>query len=151
MDLQLTSLEQLKKIAEGELIPLPRFTDDIPFVVRAKRVSLLNLIQKGVIPNTLLSAAEELFYGKQASKAVNMDELTNVMSIMAKSCLMEPSVEQLEEIGLELTDQQLVALFNYSQEGLKAIEKFRPKSENTVNNNNEQEVPSEAEPTAESN
>lgn len=143
-DLQVTSLEQLQQIAKGSVIPLPPFDGVTPFVVRAKRPSLLNLVQKGVIPNTLLSAANELFYGKSSTgKETDMKEITNVMMIMAKETLIEPSVEQLDELGLELTDDQLVAIFSYTQQGLKAVEKFRTKSENTNSNNDGETVSSE--------
>jgi hypothetical protein len=39
-------------------------------------------------------------------------------------------------VGLELTDEQLVALFNYTQNGLKEIEKFREKSKDNVHTGN---------------
>lgn len=126
MELKVTSLEQLKQMAECDVIELPRFKADIPFVVKVKRVSLLNLVRKGIIPNKLLSAAEELFYGKSSNKGnVDMKTLTDVMFIMAENTLVEPSIKDLEEVGLELTDEQLVALFNYSQKGVEELESFR--------------------------
>lgn len=124
--MEITNLEQLKQMAECDVIELPRFKSEIPFNVKVKRVSLLNLVRKGIIPNKLLSAAEELFYGKQSSKGnVDMKSLTDVMFMMAENALVEPSVKDLESVGLELTDEQIVALFNYTQEGLKDLESFR--------------------------
>ena len=38
---------------------------------------------------------------------------------------MEPSLAEIESVGLELTDDQMMALFNYSQVGTKALESFR--------------------------
>ncbi|QBD86004.1 esterase, partial [Clostridium tetani] len=109
----------LKKMAEYDLIELPRFKQEIPFVAKVKRASILNLVRKGIIPNKLLSAAEELFYGKTSNKGnVDMKTLTDVMFIMAENALIEPSIKDLEEVGLELTDEQIVALFNYTQEGV---------------------------------
>lgn len=133
MDLKVTNLEELKKIAEGEVISLPEFKQGMPFNARVKRVSLLNLIRKNVIPNQLLSAAEELFYGKQSSKGADIKELTHVMLIMAENALVEPSVEELETIGLELTDEQIVALFNYTQEGIKSLAPSDTEPEDNVN------------------
>lgn len=149
--MEITSLEQLKIIAEGDVIELPRFNDDIPFIVKVKRVSLLGLLRKGVIPNTLLSAAEELFYGKKSSKGVDMDQVTNVMFVMAENTLIEPSIKDLTSVGLELTDEQLVALFNYSQKGLKAVQKFRTESEDNVSVENVETLQSKAEPNNKSN
>ncbi|GAA0062969.1 esterase [Clostridium sp. CTA-1] len=132
MDLKLTNIEDLKKVAQGEVIQLPQFSQGIPFNARVKRVSLLNLVRKGVVPNKLLSAAEELFYGKQSSKEnVDLAQMTDVMYIMAENALVEPSIEDLKSVGLELTDEQIVALFNYTQEGVSELDSFREEPENT--------------------
>lgn len=142
--MEITSLDQLKVMAKGDIIELPRFKEDMPFVVRVKRISLLGLMKKNVIPNTLLSAAEELFYGKKASKGVDLDQLTNVMYIMAENALVEPSMKDFESVGLELTDEQLVSLFNYTQKGLEGIKTFHTNSEDTVNTVNGQAIQTEA-------
>ncbi|EPY6467520.1 esterase [Clostridium sporogenes] len=137
MDLKVTNIEDLKKVAQGEVIQLPQFSQGIPFNARVKRVSLLNLVRKGVVPNKLLSAAEELFYGKQSSKEnVDLTQMTDVMYIMAENALVEPSIEDLKSVGLELTDEQIVALFNYTQEGVSELDSFREESENTECNIN---------------
>lgn len=138
--MEITKIEDLKKMAEYDVIELPRFKQEIPFNAKVKRVSLLTLAKKGVIPNQLLSAAEELFYGKKASTGVDLKQLTEVMFVMAENALVEPSIKDLEEVGLELTDEQLVALFNYTQNGLKEIEKFREKSKDNVNTSHKQTV-----------
>lgn len=131
--MDVTSLDELRQIAQGEVIPLPGFFSDKQFNARVKRVSILGLVQKGVIPNSLLSAANELFYGKNSNnKNVDMKEISNVMIIMAESALVEPSADQLKGMELSLTDEQIVALFNYTQKGLKAIEKFPKDTENNV-------------------
>ncbi|APF27003.1 hypothetical protein NPD7_37 [Clostridium sporogenes] len=137
MELKVTNIEDLKKLSQGEVIQLPQFSQGIPFNARVKRVSLLNLVRKGVVPNKLLSAAEELFYGKQSSKEnVDLAQMTNVMYIMAENALVEPSIEDLKSVGLELTDEQIVALFNYTQEGVSELDSFREEPENTECNIN---------------
>ncbi|MBU3185659.1 esterase [Clostridium estertheticum] len=142
--MEVTNLEQLKQMAEADILELPRFKKEIPFNVKVKRVSLLNLVRKGVIPNTLLSAAEELFYGKKSSKGVDLKEMTNVMFILAGNALVEPSIEQMKEAGVEFTDEQIVAIFNYTQEGIKEIEPFREESEDNVHTGDKQTVQAEA-------
>jgi len=145
--MEVTSLEELREIARGEVIPLPGFTANKPFAVRVKRVSLLGLVQKGTIPNTLLGAANELFYGKSSTnnnKSVDMKELTKVMTIMAESALLEPTAAQMKELELELTDTQIVALFNYTQEGFKGIEKFHKESTNNVSSDDGEKLQNKA-------
>jgi hypothetical protein len=143
--MEVTSLEQLKLMAECDVLELPRFKPDMPFIVKAKRPSLLELIRQGKVPNKLLSAAEELFYGKQASRGVELDQLASVMNIMAESALVEPSMEDLNSVELKLTDEQLIYLFNYSQKGLNAIQPFSTKSEDNVNTGDVQAVQTETE------
>lgn len=140
MELKVTNMEELKKMAECDVIKLPRFKAEIPFNVKVKRVSLLNLVRTGTIPNKLLSAAEELFYGKQSSKGVDLKQLTDVMFIMAENALVEPSVKDLKSVGLELTDEQIVSLFNYTQEGLKDLESFREEQKDNVSDSDKQTV-----------
>ncbi|EQB3101461.1 esterase [Clostridium botulinum] len=131
MNIQITNLEDLKKMAEYDVIELPRFKQEIPFNAKVKRVSLLSLVRKGIIPNQLLSAAEELFYGNTSNKGkVDMKSLTDVMFIMAENALIEPSVKDLEGVGLELTDEQIISLFNYTQKGIEEIEGFREEPKN---------------------
>ncbi|MGY0372474.1 esterase [Clostridium sp. JNZ J1-5] len=133
--MEITNLEQLKQMAECDVIELPSFKKEIPFNAKVKRVSLLNLVRKGIIPNKLLSAAEELFYGKQSSKGnVDLAQLTNVMFIMAENALVEPSIKDLQEARLELTDEQIVALFNYTQRGVEELESFRQEPKDNVGN-----------------
>ncbi|KEH98251.1 hypothetical protein [Clostridium massiliodielmoense] len=133
-NLKVTSIEELKRMALPDIIELPPFKEEIPFVAKVKRVSLLNLVQKGVIPNALLSAAEELFYGKESSKGVDMQQMSKVMAIMAESTLVEPSIKDLKQVNLELTDEQLITLFNYSQQGLKGLSTFHSEGEDTEHN-----------------
>lgn len=40
--------------------------------------------------------------------------------------LVEPTLDQIEECGLKLTDEQLTVLLNYSQQGVKDLERFCP-------------------------
>ncbi len=62
--------------------------------------------------------------------------MTNVMYIMAENALIEPSIEELKNVGLELTDEQIVALFNYTQEGVNELDSFREESEDNERNIN---------------
>ena len=143
-----TSFEELKVMARGEVIPLTGFIAGKPFNVRVKRVSLLGLVQNGTIPNTLLSAANELFYGKNSNKSNNKDadmkELAKVMTLMAESALLEPTADQMKELSLELTDQQVVELFNYTQKGLEGIAKFPTNTADNVSADNGETLQNEA-------
>ena len=89
---------------------------------------MLGLVANGEIPNPLLNAAYILFNGAKTSKdVINMKEQKELLTIMAKAAMVEPTYAELEEIGLELTDTQLLEIYNYTQIGVKALTSFRTK------------------------
>ena len=50
-----------------------------------------------------------------------MKEQKELLTIMAKAAMVEPTYDDLEKIGLELTDSQLLEIYNYTQIGIKAL------------------------------
>lgn len=129
-NLKVTSIEELKKISKGELVELPGFVDGTNFVVRLKRPSLLIMAKSGKIPNGLLPQTNKLFTGGLNSVTKGNDdemltELFNILEIVCKESLVEPTYDELVENGIELTDQQLLAIFSYTQRGVKSLENFR--------------------------
>ena len=132
MSLQVTSLDALKEIAKGEVVELPGFSST-SFIARLKQASLVNLVASGKIPNKLLGLATTLFnsdtekLNKHLEKKDGIADMYEIMKIMAGACLVEPSLKDIEEAGLELTDIQLTAIFNYSQRGVNGLESFRNK------------------------
>lgn len=127
---QVTSLEQLTLYAQGQVIELPPFAEGQPLVARLKRPSIMVLARSGKIPNALLSAATELFTGKQdKGDPIDLSEIMGVVEVICEASFVEPTYSQIKEAGLELTDEQFMAVFNYSQRGVKALEPFRKESE----------------------
>ena len=128
-----TSIEKLKKIAQGQEVELQGW-DEEPFVCVLKRPSLLGLVENGDIPNPLLHAAYILFNGSDNPKdQVNLKEANDLYRIIAKAAMVSPTYEQLEEIGLELTDMQLLEIYRFTQLGVKSLISFRTKQEDTKN------------------
>lgn len=127
--MQITTLSDLQSYAAGTVIRFPDFAEGQPFVARTKRPSLLVLAKSGKIPNSLLTTAGELFAG--GNKALDTDnenmlgDMYEIIRIIAESSLIQPSLADIESAGLELTDEQLMAIFNYCQAGVKALESFR--------------------------
>lgn len=138
-----TSLSDLQRYALGELVELPGFVANEPFRVRLRRPSLMVLAKSGKIPNSLLSAANQLFTGKEnSSDPVDFSETTRVMELICEASMVDPTYSQLQEVGLDLTDQQMVAIFGYSQRGLEALSSFREKpSEHKVPDRDVQDIP----------
>ena len=127
--LKLTSIEELKKYANGTVVELPSFSEGQPFVARLKRPSLLSMVKQGKIPNTLLVRANELFVQTGAGFDVEeenmMEQMFDVLELMASETFVEPTYDELKEAGIQLTDEQLMFIFNYAQQGVRALESFR--------------------------
>lgn len=133
--LKITSLSDLQKVAQGEVVELPGFNESIPFVARLGRPSMLKMVGDGKIENSLLNTATSIFNGTTEGKEDKnedfLKEMYNVMRKFADACLLEPTLEDVEGAGVELTDEQLMAIFNYSQRGVSALEKFHQEPEHT--------------------
>ncbi|MCD3223785.1 esterase [Clostridium botulinum] len=144
-NLKITSIEDLKIIGQGKIIQLPPFfPDGKPFIAKIKNPNLMNLLSKGKIPNTLIHAVDQVMFGaedhkdkKVQSKEEQLDQvrqMTELFEIIAQEALLEPTYEDLKNANLELTMQQSLALFQYTQEGVKSLESFRENNESDVSN-----------------
>ena len=125
-----TSLENLKKLSEGQEVELPGWGEE-PFICKLKRPSLLGLVEGGQIPNPLLNAAYILFNGAKTQKDVlNLKDQKEILDIVARAAMVEPTYQQLKDIGLELTDLQLLDIYNFTQLGVRSLISFRTKQGN---------------------
>ena len=141
-----TSILELQEYARGTLVQLPEFGEGQPFFARLKRPSMLALTKAGKIPNALIYTANELFDGKGMNdkRETAMKDVLDILDVIAEACFVEPSYAQIKEAGVELTDEQMMAVFNYCQRGVKALEPFRSKPEtdgSVVNVTKVQEAP----------
>lgn len=123
---KVTSIDELKKYNEGAVVELPPFAEGQPFVVKMKRPSLMRLATNGTIPNALMDSATSLFEGDTNVKdKFVLSNMLRVMEIVCESAFVSPSWEEIKSSGIELTDDQLIAAFNYTQNGIKALDSFR--------------------------
>ena len=127
---KVTSLATLEGYAKGDLVELPPFSEGQPFVARLKRPSLMVMVKQGKIPNSLLQSANELFttglegaFDEDNKEALS--QLFDMMDLICEASFVEPTYAEIKSTGLELTDEQLMFIFSYSQRGVKALESFR--------------------------
>lgn len=128
----ITSFDDLEKYAKGTIVRFPDFADGQPFIAKVKRPCMLAMVKSGKIPNQLLKTAEELFSGKvntvsKKGDGEGLKSLMEVCEIFVEASLIQPTYQQIKDAGMELTDAQLMAFFNYSQMGAKALKRFHKK------------------------
>lgn len=125
----ITSFTDLQGYAKGTVVRFPDFAAGQPFVARVRRPSLLVLAKQGKIPNALLTTAGELFTkgsgGMDADNIGMLGDMYEVCEIIAQAALISPTYEEITKAGVQLSDDQLMAIFSYTQTGVKALDSFR--------------------------
>lgn len=124
-DSDVTDFSKLTKVKDSKIVELPEFADGTKFITRLRRPSMLKLCKSGKIPNSLLTQATALFTDSNASRKVNISEIYDICEIICESAFVNPTYSQIKESGVELTDEQIMAVFQYTQGGVKALENFR--------------------------
>lgn len=124
---KVTTIDDLKEYAKGQIVQLPSFADGQPLIVRMKRPSLMILAKSGKIPNKLLKTATEMFNGEGSADNEDLDALSKtfeLLEIICEASLVEPKYKDFKSAGIDLSDEQLIAIFNYTQRGIEALNSF---------------------------
>lgn len=128
-ELKVTSISELQSYSNGKVIALPSFAEGQPFNARMIRPSMLALVKQGKIPNSLMNTANTLFKdggtGVDTDDSDMMEQIFEVIETLCEASFVAPSYEEIKNAGITLTDEQLMFVFNYSQNGVKALESFR--------------------------
>nr|DAP26707.1 MAG TPA: hypothetical protein [Caudoviricetes sp.] len=126
--MNITNLHDLSEYAKGQIVELPPFAENQPFVARLCRPSMLSLAKSGKIPNELLSTANNLFVDGKLDTKSDPEALKNVFDlfdVICEACFVEPTYKDIQDAGITLTDEQYMFIFEYSQAGVKALKPFR--------------------------
>ena len=133
MEIKVTSIDELKAMSQGEIVKLPSFVQGRDFYAKLRRPSMLKMVKSGQIPNGLLRTANTLFAGGVEKELDRDDEfmkdIFEMIDVLAQAVFVEPSWDELKNAGIELTDEQYMFIFNYTQEGVRALEPFRQDEE----------------------
>lgn len=145
MEYKVTSIDQLKLMASGEIVKLPPFVQGQEFYARLRRPSLMKLVKSDSFPNSLLRTANTLFDG-ETSRELDKDDsfmkdMLDLLELFAESVFVEPTWQDLKNNGIELTDEQYMFIFNYAQRGVQALEPFREVEEDNQPSTNSAVIP----------
>ena len=129
---EVTSISQLNEYAKGQLVELPSFGEGQPFFARLRRPSMLALAKNGKIPNSLLATANRMFDSSLDTKNENMlKDFYMVMETILEAAFVEPTYQEIKDAGVQLSDDQMIFVFNYTQQGVRALDQFRQNGKNT--------------------
>lgn len=119
-----------KDYAGGQKVILPGWEENTEFEATLRRPSMLSLAAAGVIPNELLSCARRLF-DDGINGEISLDELGRILGIIAENAMVSPTLSELEESGVSLTDLQLAAIYNFAMTGVRSLCCFPANSQNS--------------------
>ena len=126
---KVTSIEEMKQLSSGAIVALPPFAEGGELNVRLRRPSMLSLVRAKKITNSLLTSANKMFKSGPGSLNSNdeamMDDIFAIMDVICEAALVEPTYKEIRDAGIELTDDQLMFIFGYTQNGVKQLESFR--------------------------
>lgn len=127
--MSVTPFETLLSIAptQPEELELPGWYGGEPVTVRVKRPNFYHLLARDCVPNPLIPTVQKLFvHGFDAHDvAAATPEFARALLAIAEETLVEPTLAQLSEAGVELTDDQLLELMIYATCGARALAAFR--------------------------
>lgn len=122
-ELKPTAIKDIQASAAPQVAELSGW-DDKPFRARLRRLSMLEMAEAGEIPNELLGAVTEL-YGKGMQGLKGIRDTAKVFRLFAEKSLVEPSFDELQKAGVQLTDHQMLEIYLYSVSGAEGLKSFR--------------------------
>lgn len=105
-------------------ISIPAWDDGETVEIKVRRPSLLTMAAAGEIPNELVGAAQRIFGGEPPT-ALPLERMGQLMIMMARAAMVEPTYDQMCESCGSMTDMQLAAVYSFTQAGVRALLPFR--------------------------
>ena len=114
----------VESVKTSQTVSIPGWCGEaVEFELR--RPSVLALAAAGAIANPLLKTARRIFYSGISADSGDLAEEGRVLLQIARAAMVSPSFDELEAAGVALTDEQLIAIFHFTQLGAKALDRFR--------------------------
>lgn len=134
---EILSVEQLRNMATS-IIEIPDFEGTGTIKVRVQKPRLMAMAAQGKIPNHLLGVVNDMmFEDKKEKKEVNIADVAKTYELYCRACLVEPDYEEIKDI---ITDDQMMAIFDWAMGDMKKLETFRANERDGTSNNNGKKV-----------
>lgn len=130
----ITTMADLREQNVSEVI-ISGFRTGTQITVQLRRPSLMQLVVHGDVPNPLLGTASKMFKGEaevQSDDGPAFKSLAEMMHIVCTAALVQPTMQELQDNGLSLTDQQMMDVYNYAVAGVTAYKPFRDSGRRTA-------------------
>lgn len=119
----ITSMDAILRQAAPEEVTLSGWAaDEVTFLLR--RPSLVAMASGGHVPNPLIPVVEKLLMGQPDAQADSGDSARALLAV-ARAAMVQPTLMELEEAGVALTDAQVMEIYAYALGGPLAVATFR--------------------------
>lgn len=137
------NIEELRAKAVQAII-IPGFAPGETIEVQVQRPGLMGMMAQGKIPNPLMSQVTQLLKGQDIGKGKEVDfvSLAKTFEFFCSACMVTPTYTEMKDI---ITDDQMMAVFNWAMGGVQKMSSFRPKQENGSDHQHVQGVRVQAE------
>ncbi len=134
---EVISIEELRKQATT-VIEIPNFDNSGTIKVRVQKPRLMAMASQGKIPNHLLGIVNTMMFpSKKEKKELDIEEIAKTYELYCRACLVEPGYEEIKDI---ITDDQMIAIFDWAMGDMKKVETFRSNEGNGSSDNNGEQV-----------
>lgn len=136
------NIEEIKAKAVQEL-EIPGFIDGESITIKVQKPRIMAMMAQGKIPNPLMGTIQKLMKGQTTStKDTDLVEMAKVFEFYCKTCMVEPSYEELADI---ITDEQMMSIFDWAIGGIMQVDSFRPDEKDGTSNNDVEGISETAE------
>lgn len=133
------SIDQLREMAYT-VIDIPSFDGQSTIKVKVQKPRIMVLISQGKIPNPLMSVASKMVKNKGKESDFDIEQGSKIFELYCFACLVEPVYEEMKDI---ITDDQILAIFDWAIEGASALEPFRTIEADGTGDNSSEKIPEE--------
>ena len=133
------------------IIKIPGFEQNEVFEIKVRKLSIVGLMSSGKIPNSLMKVVKDAFAGIKSSTQNGGEDNTEaimdkagdigkLMDIVCREAMLEPTFEEVEDV---MNDAQKIAVFQFTQGGVEAVQPFPAIEGDTGHTNDVENVPSQ--------
>jgi len=119
------NIEELRARAI-QTIEIPGYSPDETVKVQVQKPRLMTMMMQGKIPNPLMGIATRMVSGGTAKGEVATKDVLQFYELYCLACLVSPTYEEFKDI---MTDEQMLAIFNWAMGDAQKMSSFRPDKE----------------------
>jgi hypothetical protein len=122
----MTDLQETARAYASQRVALPGWGGGDDFECALRRPGLVSMAAAaGFVPNPLMSAVEEMFFPSEKAVRMPPEQQAKALYEIARCALVSPTMDELNEAGLMLTDEQYLAIYAFALKGVEGLRRFR--------------------------